>query len=844
MHRRVAALAALAFAGTQAAQTDPGPLVKTHCAACHSDASAAGGFAVSALGERPTAETLALWNKSLTFVETAYMPPRAASQLSADERRTLVRLLRAEIRAHDGSHNAERSLPRRLNNREIANSLRDILGIEDVGTHQPLANLLGDTLKEGFDTDSESLALSQFHLEQYIEAFRKVIDATVLVGAQPARKRITVTSDDMWMGNLSQRRGQGRHARTAKSVDFLDPRLRVHFKNFATAPATGRYRITIRATGVDRGVYDSSETGIYEGDPIPLRVHLGDRERTFDLPDGEMAELELDEWIAAGTRLELSFPTDGLRVRGNSNFKFQFSIGHDYIRQTDPALYAAVLRDRLPNAPARTAKNPRHWSHWTEHWQGPRPRLFSAEIEGPLFDSWPPRRQVALLGVDPDPARASALLRPIAERAWRRSVSEPELEPIARLVRARAGQDGASLQARIRAFKEGIVAILASPSFLLVNGGESAAEDCFAAKLALFFGSTVPDHATRRAVAEGGLGSFQAVLRDTKTRLDNGDAEEFLRRFPYSWLELDQINFMAPDPDRFPLYSRKNLNEDMVNEALAFFRHAVDENVPVPELLTANYSFINADLAQVYAVDDVPQDSRLRKYTFADGRRGGFLGMAAFLSSTADSLSTSPIHRAVYVMEKFLGIHPAPPPADVEITEPDVRQAKTIKQILAAHASDPTCASCHRTIDPFGYAFENFGPVGSWRDAYTAQIAPRPAAARIREIRAEDKRRAADGLPPLPKPWNNEPIPVDSASQFPDGTPYADIVGYRRHLASDENQARFVRCFITKLLTYANGSVPTDDEEVDRILAISAEHEYRIVETIAAVVHSPLFRQN
>ncbi len=237
---------------------------------------------------------------------------------------------------------------------------------------------------------------------------------------------------------------------------------------------------------------------------------------------------------------------------------------------------------------------------------------------------------------------------------------------------------------------------------------------------------------------------------------------------------------MAPDPDLFPLYDRKRLSEDMIAEVHQFFRHAVDNNLPIPELLTADYSFLNADLAKVYEVDNVPQDSKLRKHTFTDGRRGGLLGMGAFLTLTADSLGTSPIHRAVYVMENFMGIHPTPPPANVKITEPDVRQAKTIKEILAAHTADASCASCHKTIDPYGYAFENFGPMGGWRDEYTQQLGSKPSRKKLDEILEEDKQRAAKGLPPVPKPWENKPIPVDATAKFRSGAEYKDIVEFRK----------------------------------------------------------------
>ena len=309
--------------------------------------------------------------------------------------------------------------------------------------------------------------------------------------------------------------------------------------------------------------------------------------------------------------------------------------------------------------------------------------------------------------------------------------------------------------------------------------------------------------------------------------MEDSKADAFLRAFPFAWLKLNDINFMAPDPERFRHYHRKRISEDMIDEALHFFRHAMDNNIPLPEFLSADYSFVNADLATVYDLSDVPNDSVFRKYTFKDGRRGGLLEMGAVLTVTADSLATSPIHRAVYVMENFLGIHPTPPPPDVQITEPDVREAKTIRDILDRHRSDPNCASCHQRIDPFGYAFENFDPSGAWRDKYEIDTAA--------SVSAKTKRTKRASM---------IEIPIDASASFRSGAAYSDIVEYRKLLLNDANRNRFVHCFITKLLTYANGSEPHKAEfaNIDAILERSAANEYRIVDTIAAVIDSPLFR--
>ncbi len=813
-------------------------LMEAHCAKCHNDEDLKGDFSLSDLGARPSADNVFFWEDSLEFVSLEDMPPPEKSKLTDAERAELVDYLTQHVRGyHESGVAPKRSTPRRLNNRELANSVRDVLLIEDIGTHQPMANLLGDTLEDGFDTNGDALGLSQFHVEQYIESVRKIVDATIFSGERPKTRRIKVDSDNLRMTSLSQRQRQERDNRTDESIDILDIRLKAYFTNFETAPHTGRYRIKIRAMGKDRGIYDQEATGIYDGDPISLRVHMGDRTRDFELPDEEIMEIELDEWIAAGTRVQMSYPTDGLRLNGNGNFKFQYRIAHDYIKENNQELYQRVVREEVPKAKYRSTA-PSHWVHWTEYWQGPRPRLFNAEIEGPIFESWPPRRQIALIGENPKAENAEAILAPIAERAWRRPLKESELNSVVALVQSRSEALG-----DIEALKEGIVAILVSPSFLLINPEEGEPADRFATKLSYFLKSTLPDTELLEAARCGDLDNFDLVRAEIKRQLANGEIEPFLKEFPHAWLQLDRINFMSPDPEHFPLYDKKRLNEDMVAEALRFFDHAVENNIPLSEFLTADYSFINADLAKVYSVRDVAQDSKLRKYTFTDGRRGGLLGMGAFLTLTADSLGTSPIHRAIYVMENLLGIHPNPPPGDVAIEEPDVRQAKTVKEILSAHMEDESCASCHKTIDPYGYAFENFDPVGAWRNAYTMQIEKRPTRARLAEVAKEDQRLAALGLPPLPRPWENTPIPVDASAQFRNGTSYGDIVEYRAHMASDSNRDRFVRCFISKLLTYANGEEPKNYWEVEKILERSAENEYRIVDTLAAVVDSPLFRE-
>lgn len=804
-------------------------LLKKHCAKCHTGKDAESDFRLSTLGDRPSGEGLQRWLDALDLVRAEEMPPEGESQLSNSDRQMLIAWFKQKLAAFRTTSQTSRKIsPRRLNNREFENSVRDVLMLEDIGTNLPTDNLLGDSLYHGFDTHGETLGFSKFHLEQYIDAVRKIVDATILSGERPKSRKLVVNSGSIVSEHAKQNVTRPERFGTAEGFDFLDPKQLARFDGFRTVPLTGRYRITIRVTGKDRGRYDSEMTGVYDGDPIRMTVHMGDRKRTVDLPDEQVMEVRLDEWLAAGTRFRLQHPTDGLKMRGNGNFKFQNAIAGFHLKENDPEQWKNIVAGR-GKGKLRKPNAPNSWHNWVEYWRGPRPRVFGAVVEGPFYESWPPKRQVVLLGENPEAKNAVKILKPIAERAWRRSIQPGELDRIVDLVQTKSKELG-----EIEALKEGIVSILVSPQFLLLNTEGDASDERFASKLSYFLSSTIPNERLRNSVAEGELASFAHVREEVQRRIDHGEADPFLKAFPYAWLELSDINFMAPDPDKFHHYHRKDVSDDMIGEVLHFFRHAVENNVPIPELLSANYSFVNADLAKVYQLDDVPQDSKFRKHVFNDGRRGGLLGMGAFLTVTADSLATSPIHRAIYVMENFMGIHPTPPPPDVEIAEPDVRQAKTIKEILNKHRSDPNCASCHRAIDPFGYAFENFDPSGAWRDVYTVSTG-QPADTTDGQVKATRKgrRRSAPST-----------IPIDASAKFRNGSEYQNIVEYRKHILTDANRDRFVRCFITKLLTYANGVEPgaQDFVEVDRILERSVEHEYRIADTIAAVVDSPLFR--
>ena len=180
----------------------------------------------------------------------------------------------------------------------------------------------------------------------------------------------------------------------------------------------------------------------------------------------------------------------------------------EYIKQNDPTLYKEVA-DAIQTKPNRRVLKPESWHHWVDYWQGPRPRILKASVNGPYYDSWPPARQTALLGGNPRVENVKDILKPIAERAWRRNVSDSELTQITNLVRS--CQD---VLGETEAFKEGMIAILASPAFLLVNSKDLNSEERFTEKLSLFLQSTIPDDALSDSVSAGKFATFDEIYRN------------------------------------------------------------------------------------------------------------------------------------------------------------------------------------------------------------------------------------------------------------------------------------------------------------------------------------------
>ena len=178
---------------------------------------------------------------------------------------------------------------------------------------------------------------------------------------------------------------------------------------------------------------------------------------------------------------------------------------------------------------------------------------------------------------------------------------------------------------------------------------------------------------------------------------------------------------MPPDKKAFKPYYEREVQRRMIEESVAFFSHLLDHNLPLAHLIRSDYMVTNTSMAKFYGIEGVHHFAyRPVSLPRSDQFRSGLLGQASVLTASANGVETSPVVRGIWVLENLLGTPPAAPPADIEVPEPDVRGATTIRELLAKHRDIESCNNCHRSIDPIGFALENFDPVGKWRDAYPA----------------------------------------------------------------------------------------------------------------------------
>jgi hypothetical protein len=461
------------------------------------------------------------------------------------------------------------------------------------------------------------------------------------------------------------------------------------------------------------------------------------------------------------------------------------------------------------------------------------------EVEGPIIKEWPPASFRALFGdvpfkqagrhveaVSEDPLKdAGKLLAGFMERVYRRPVAKTEFNRFHRYAKQLLKDGNSFTEAMIATYS----AALASPEFLF-HCGQPGELDSFALaeRLSFFLGESMPDEALRALAQKGKLRDVDTLRAEVDRLLEKPEAKRFVKEFLDSWLKLDEINDTDPDRELYPEYAGDWwLVNSMIEESRLYFADLIARNRPARNVIDADYTFADERLARHYGIPGVVGPSFRRISLPRRSPYGGFLTQASVLKVTANGTVTSPVLRGVYVMERLLGDPPSPPPPSVPAVEPDIRGAATIRELLKKHREDASCASCHRKIDPPGFALESFDVMGRWRENY-------------RSLAQGSKRIEGLGRS------GNEFVhyigqKVDASGTTAEGSAFTDIVEFKKLLLDDEEA--IARNLTEQLLVYATGAPIrfSDRDEVAAILKKTSASKYGVRSIIHEIVQSPLF---
>ena len=440
--------------------------------------------------------------------------------------------------------------------------------------------------------------------------------------------------------------------------------------------------------------------------------------------------------------------------------------------------------------------------------------LKGVEIEGP-FDPPPlafPESHTRLMAHTPGAAPREAareIVTRFAARAFRRPVKPEEVERCLALYDA-AEKKGQRFELRVRA---ALYRVLVSPHFLFrveldpigLPPGTTypIGEYELASRLSYFLWNSMPDEELFSLAEQGKLrqnleGQVRRMVRDPKSK-------SFLHGFAEQWLTLRKLDLASPDPKLFPAFTPA-LRQAMVRESLLFFEAVVREDHGIPDLLDADFTFVNEELARHYGIAGVKGLEFVR--VKLPGDRGGVLTHASILTLASNATRTSPVKRGKFVLEQLLNTPPPPPPPELDIPElEDQKQLKgTLRQQMEQHRANAVCASCHQRMDPIGFAFENFDAVGAWRE------------------------KDAGGA-------------IDASGVLPDGRKFDGPAGLRKLLRADKDA--FVRCVAEKVLTYAlgRGLEAYDRRAVNAIVQATGRQNDRFSALLIEIVRSDPFQK-
>jgi mono/diheme cytochrome c family protein len=785
----VAAAPASAASGDGHAQWQ---LVEDYCFKCHNTEDWAGKVAFDTMSAESIPQDASVWESAIKKLRSGLMPPPGNKQLEGAAAANLVSWLETTLDKAQVTPYAGYVPLRRLNRREYANAVRDLLGLEiDAATWLPQ-----DQLKDDFDTNAELLQMTPAYMDQSVTAARAL--ALLAVGdpkSVPLETNYGPVPNMILSLAAAPAAGSGNQQRYKDGMPFGTRGGMSVVHNF---PADGEYVLTIGDMALARTVpnmeFENTVIALLDGKEI-WRTQIGGEE------DHKAIDQKLDDAV----------------FKINSRLKdihFSATAGQHTVAVT-------FLRRSYAEDDGRTlqyqAGDDRRAANLLEGGQHRVQAVHAFHIKGPVqitgMSDSPTRQKIFICkpasAADEKPC-AEKIIGNLAQHAFRRPVTGEDIAPLMSFYDRTSKIDG--FEAGVR---ESLAAILASPHFLYraeaaVDQGARALNDLeLASRLSFFLWSSLPDEELLAVAGKNELSKPDVLKAQVRRMMADPRAISLTKDFAFQWLNVAKMDSIVPSAALFSHASGVYDPRPAFKKELELFIDSIlRSDRPVMDMLTADYTYLNEQVALIYGMEDI-RGNGFHKITLQDPNRFGLLGKGAILMLTANPNRTAPVLRGAWIMERILGTPPAvPPPGVPDLGDAVKGKAATVREQTEVHRRNAACASCHAVMDPLGFALENFDTVGAYRS-----VDPQSR------------------------------LPIDSAATMPDGTPLVGPADLHKALAARGDQ--FAQIITEKLMTYAVGRQIdfNDMPTVRQIVRDAKAQNYTFESILMGVVNSDAFRR-
>jgi mono/diheme cytochrome c family protein len=776
-----------------AAAASPRAILDTYCVTCHNQRLKTADLALDTLDLAQVANHAGVWERVVRKVRVGMMPPQGVPRPDAGQQRALVAWLESSLdRAAASRPDPGRSTIHRLNRAEYAAAIRDLLAL-DVDSS---ALLPPDDSGYGFDNIADVLGVSPVLMERYLTAASKI--AALAVGdpdTQPAGETFMVRQDasqDQQIDGLPIGTVGGRLIET-------------------TLPLDGEYVIQVKLFRTNLGAM----RGLESEHQLEIAVD-GERVHVASFGGDDDFKAALANPTAAGDAVEARFTVRKPLPAGPTK------IGVTFLRNVAPVPWRLQPFLRSSN----DTLDPAGWPHIDRvivtgpfNPTGPgdtpsRRRIFTCRPRGSNGVSGFPGPSRVEGSRTSEDACAKQIIATLARRAYRGHVTDADLTRLFEFYAE--GRSGRTFDAGIQL---ALQRILASPKFTFRIERDPAgiapgtayrlADLELASRLSFFLWSSIPDDELLDLASRGRLRNPDVLAKQVSRMLADPKSRALVENFAGQWLYLRNLRNQVPNSLAFPDFD-DNLRRAFETETELFFESVMREDRNVLDLMTADYTFLNERLARHYDVPNV-MGSHFRRVKMTDTNRRGLLGHGSVLMVSSHTDRTSPVVRGKWILDNLMGAPPPPPPVNVpplKESEGPGTKVQTLRERLEEHRGNPTCAACHKLMDPIGFALENFDAVGAYRT------------------------RDGGTLGPV----------IDASGQLMDGTRVDGVATLREALVRQPEI--FVGTFTEKLMTYALGrGVGASDMPVVRaILRDTARQNYRFSTIVQGIVASAPFQ--